>query len=688
MKNITLIQEMVAIADTLKGSKLKNLNKIDANIERVRKRIGLASKEEVMTLVAIFDRQCSEETTAIEDLSSYLCCSSLEAMTLVPTLNSLLSKGYIYAKNTSEWDLKKKRFQLLGEVFNAIVDGGEICPTPVDDTEGIDSFVFCTIVLEMVKNRSNGQISTKELFARVSKLEDEHPEVVMTRTLKKEFSDVATRLWFYYMCYNFSCDFEGGATSLTETLKDIYDNISQGIIVKKALLEGSYPLIKADLIYKSDNEDKNLHLSDKGITLLCGENATIFIKSQKCADKYEFVDKVEKLILQKGISFGSSSFYKEIEKLEENNEKISFIAITQKLVSDIPARILFYLICKASSKKGHISIDDLYLVYMRDCVMRTMHTLKEKKHILQKQGLIELKAESFLENSALELTDKGKEIFFEEDLDLFFKVNNKDIIDNTKIAEKRLFFEPSLENQLSILQDSLQKKNLVAMRQRLKENKLPLGFAALLYGQPGTGKTESVMQMARATGRSIMHVDISEVKTCLFGESQKLIKAIFTKYRKLCEKSKVAPILLLNEADAILSKRKDSNFSRVAQEENAIQNIILEEIESLDGILIATTNFVSNLDKAFERRFLFKIHFDKPTLDSKKHIWKDKLPYLNDKETHTLASSFDFSGGEIDNIVRKATISEVISGDKPNLEGLITLCKQEKITSSNTKIGF
>ena len=77
-----------------------------------------------------------------------------------------------------------------------------------------------------------------------------------------------------------------------------------------------------------------------------------------------------------------------------------------------------------------------------------------------------------------------------------------------------------------------------------------------------------------------------------------------------CNKSKsiylckVKPILLFNEADAVFSKRKDVNNGNVAQTENAIQNIILEEMENLDGILIATTNLADNLDGAFERRFV------------------------------------------------------------------------------------
>lgn len=87
-----------------------------------------------------------------------------------------------------------------------------------------------------------------------------------------------------------------------------------------------------------------------------------------------------------------------------------------------------------------------------------------------------------------------------------------------------------------------------------------------------------------------------------FGESEKLIKGIFDNYRKAVRESKAAPILLFNEADAVLGKRQQNGNNRLAQTENAMQNILLQEMERLEGILIATTNLTQNLDKAFERR--------------------------------------------------------------------------------------
>lgn len=99
------------------------------------------------------------------------------------------------------------------------------------------------------------------------------------------------------------------------------------------------------------------------------------------------------------------------------------------------------------------------------------------------------------------------------------------------------------------------------------------------------------------------------------GESEKNIKGTFDDYKKKVKQLAKAPILLFNEADAIIGKRQVGAERAVEKMENSILNIILQEIEQLDGILIATTNLPENMDKAFERRFLYKIQFEKPDLN-------------------------------------------------------------------------
>ena len=151
-----------------------------------------------------------------------------------------------------------------------------------------------------------------------------------------------------------------------------------------------------------------------------------------------------------------------------------------------------------------------------------------------------------------------------------------------------------------------------------------------------------------------------------------------------------APILLFNEADAIFSKRIENVEQSVDQMNNAIQNIILEEMESIDGILIATTNLLSNLDPAFERRFLFKVEFKLPGKDSRAKIWKSMIPSLSEEDAVALADKFTFSGGNIENIARKSTVEYVLSGNQPTLSSLETYCQEEILNckEKRKKIGF
>jgi SpoVK/Ycf46/Vps4 family AAA+-type ATPase len=111
-------------------------------------------------------------------------------------------------------------------------------------------------------------------------------------------------------------------------------------------------------------------------------------------------------------------------------------------------------------------------------------------------------------------------------------------------------------------------------------------------------------------------------------------------------------------------------------------------MESLNGILIATTNLTQNMDKAFERRFLYKITFEKPDLKVRKAIWQTMLPGVPEMDISELASRFDFSGGQIENIARKRAVENVLSGNEPSLEALMNYCKEELTEKQDIRIGF
>ena len=180
-----------------------------------------------------------------------------------------------------------------------------------------------------------------------------------------------------------------------------------------------------------------------------------------------------------------------------------------------------------------------------------------------------------------------------------------------------------------------------------------------------------------------MVVDVPQLKSMWVGQSEKNVKALFDRYREQVSKAKLTPILLFNEADAIIGKRKNGAENAVDKMENSLQNIILQEMEQLDGIMIAT-------DKAFERRFLYKIKFDKPTEEARASIWHSMIPDLSELDIHTLASKYDFSGGQIENIARHYAIDTILHGQSEDvLPMLIRHCDNERLDETNVKkIGF
>jgi SpoVK/Ycf46/Vps4 family AAA+-type ATPase len=215
------------------------------------------------------------------------------------------------------------------------------------------------------------------------------------------------------------------------------------------------------------------------------------------------------------------------------------------------------------------------------------------------------------------------------------------------------------------------------------------GVCILMHGAPGTGKTATAYEIARQTGRDIIQVQVTDFKDKFVGESEAKLKKIFNNYRSYCQNCEVAPILLFNEGDAILSKRTTNIERSVDQMSNALQNILLEEMENLEGIMIVTTNLTTNLDSAFERRFIFKVQFDKPDNQNKARIWKSMIEELSDDDSLELAESFDVSGGEIENIARKSIMEYVISGQKPNIKTVKLLAETEKLkTNSRPIVGF
>ena len=359
---------------------------------------------------------------------------------------------------------------------------------------------------------------------------------------------------------------------------------------------------------------------------------------------------------------------------------------------------LFILLCTLFVIDGDddIRCHDLDFIYEEgESVWRwAKRDLSQGNHrFLQKKFIEYTNDDGFADRESFKITDRAKKLlFWEMNLSAMRGSRPKGgMLSFESIKLKQLFYNDKERKLVEELAALLDEKNFQGIRDRLKETNFRSGFACLFYGAPGTGKTETVLQIARKTGRDLIQVNISDIKSMWVGESEKNIKGIFDDYRKMVKQSAKTPILLFNEADAIIGKRMVGAEKAVDKLENNIQNIILQEIEQLDGILIATTNLAENMDKAFERRFLYKVKFEKPDLHGRLQIWQTMIPSLNDADASFLAARYDFSGGEIENIARHYTIQSILHGKPADmLKSLVGYCDSERLEgrTPKRKVGF
>ncbi len=201
----------------------------------------------------------------------------------------------------------------------------------------------------------------------------------------------------------------------------------------------------------------------------------------------------------------------------------------------------------------------------------------------------------------------------------------------------------------------------------VKDKKSGIDARIIFYGAAGTGKTMTAYSLAKSLKRQVLAFDCSKILSMYVGESEKNVRKIFDTFYDLCEKTKSEPILLLNEADQFLSSRSSGISSSADQMHNQMQNIFLEQIEKFKGMLIATTNLLENIDKAFSRRFNYKIEFKKPDEAQRAELWRKMLPidapYEKDFDGAPL-SKYSLTGGQI-NLIIKNTAYKVAVRKKP-----------------------
>lgn len=418
----------------------------------------------------------------------------------------------------------------------------------------------------------------------------------------------------------------------------------------------------------------------------------------KLENNFDFLCKANRFIKEGHRYDEDGTIAKNINRLMKQNQHLALVQNLQNIKDEADMWFMLLMMTTlAIEEDSYVNARDLAQMLSERTVRIILKQIMDNKHPFAKQGYIELRNQAgqvqqgewvLSQEGWLAMLDNQEEVEsivpIEEDENINMLTSYK------QLAQRPLYFSEKTEEQVQTLTNLLHEEQLSKVRQALKTHNMPLGFCCLFYGAPGTGKTELVQQLAIATQRDLFQVNIATLRDKYVGESEKQLKRIFDKYRSLVRTQEHAPILFFNEADAIFGNRMENTQRSVDKMENALQNIILQEMEVLDGIMICTTNLTSCLDKAFDRRFIYKVEFEKPTNQARKLIWQSMLSSLNDEQATELANRFDFSGGQIQNISRKQVINAIFSGkDELDYDQIKLDCQNESISrNSRGKVGF
>ncbi len=188
------------------------------------------------------------------------------------------------------------------------------------------------------------------------------------------------------------------------------------------------------------------------------------------------------------------------------------------------------------------------------------------------------------------------------------------------------------------------------------EKKIKPGFRALFYGPPGTGKTLTATLLGKQFQKDVYRIDLSQVVSKYIGETEKNLEKVFNKAQNKDW------ILFFDEADALFGKRTNvqNSHDKYANQE---VSYLLQRVEDFTGLIILASNYKSNIDAAFIRRFNAIIHFPTPNASERYEIWKNSFPakasLADDVDLSSITNKYELTGSAIINVIHYASLQAI-----------------------------
>ena len=281
--------------------------------------------------------------------------------------------------------------------------------------------------------------------------------------------------------------------------------------------------------------------------------------------------------------------------------------------------------------------------------------------------------------------------------------NASAVVSNLNTKDKNKAFERVINNTLKAQGYGEIKKDVKKKKVKTKDdlpssydpnfvntdcdlNELMLGIKAsksariCLYGVPGTGKSAYAKFIAKSLRKPIIIKKGSDLLSMWVGGNEQNIAEAFKE-----AKDKKA-VLVFDEVDSFLQDRSSVSHNW----EITLVNEMLVQMESFDGIFIATTNLIDNLDKACLRRFDLKLEFGYLLPEQARNLFKKECALLKVKFDEYASNKVSSLGllapGDFASVRRQAKFRPIKNGDDfcHRLELEVALKNEEK----SVKIGF
>ena len=370
----------------------------------------------------------------------------------------------------------------------------------------------------------------------------------------------------------------------------------------------------------------------------------------------------------------SDSYFQEVGEVL----KIKNLPLTQ----DQRTMICYIYFSSLQSNSETISLDEVMakLAYKTNTKKAICADLYASDHPFIKLELVDFRGSGGFKSTDYMKWGRASYEIFGKKADAKTTLEKGTLILPEKIATKKMMYNEKEKKQIDELLHAFSDEQFNQLMNRYRQKGMAQNLIVCLHGKPGTGKTETCYQLAKQTGRSVFRIDVDQIRDQYVGESEKNLRRMFGEYKNLKNSSEKCPILLFNECDSLIRKKVRETHGTDQMANNMI-NILLEEVELLEGILFCTTNSTSQFEEAFYRRLLFVIQLDPPTSHIVEQLVLDKFSEygISLAVAKKIAESYSLTGAQLDNIQKKLIARLADKSTTEEAESMISEMAKEEL---------